>query len=453
MSDKSKDDSATTAAHKVIDAFGGIRPMAQKLGVAASTVQGWKERGVIPSGRHQKILEIVKADNLALSAEDVAASAQMPEDPTSADDKPAAAPKPAVGETSGGKAPEKSEAAAPTPPKADAGSAKAAPSSAPAPAAGRSGWEAPFIGGVLAVLVGIGITVVTHDIWRPLIGDESAADSGAVTDLENRIAALESQPDASAPLAALRNELASAIAEASEANAKAERALSQGANAVSEDSIAALEAKVAENLAARGADLRDLVNRFEALEDRMTQRPVAAQDLSLTLAIGSLRERLYRGLPFTDILDFALEASAGRPAVRSELQALGEAAENGVLRIVRLQESFQSVSRDIIAAAAGDGENNALLAGIKRRVSQIVTVRRLDGAEEGSPELAVALAEDALKAGNLGDALAALEGLPGKARAAAEPWFTEAERRFGAEQALEKATDAFLADLANDAAR
>ena len=453
MSDKSKDDSATTAAHKVIDAFGGIRPMAQKLGVAASTVQGWKERGVIPSGRHQKILEIVKADNLALSAEDVAASAQMPDDPTSADDKPAAAPKPAVGETSGGKVPEKSEAAAPTPPKADAGSAKAAPSSAPAPAAGRSGWEAPFIGGVLAVLVGIGITVVTHDIWRPLIGDEGAADSGAVTDLENRIAALESQPDASAPLAALRNELASAIAEASEANAKAERALSQGANAVSEDSIAALEAKVAENLAARGADLRDLVNRFEALEDRMTQRPVAAQDLSLTLAIGSLRERLYRGLPFTDILDFALEASAGRPAVRSELQALGEAAENGVLRIVRLQESFQSVSRDIIAAAAGDGENNALLAGIKRRVSQIVTVRRLDGAEEGSPELAVALAEDALKAGNLGDALAALEGLPEKARAAAEPWFTEAERRFGAEQALEKATDAFLADLANDAAR
>ena len=33
-------------AEKVVAAFGGIRPMAKKLGVAVTTVQGWKERGI-----------------------------------------------------------------------------------------------------------------------------------------------------------------------------------------------------------------------------------------------------------------------------------------------------------------------------------------------------------------------------------------------------------------------
>ncbi|MEJ2027135.1 MAG: hypothetical protein P8X52_06715 [Limibacillus sp.] len=53
---KAQDEATVPAAHKVIEAFGGIRPMAQKLGVAASTVQGWKERGVIPPARHERIL-------------------------------------------------------------------------------------------------------------------------------------------------------------------------------------------------------------------------------------------------------------------------------------------------------------------------------------------------------------------------------------------------------------
>ncbi|MGB0785921.1 MAG: carph-isopro domain-containing protein [Alphaproteobacteria bacterium] len=40
---------------KVISAFGGLRPMANALGVAASTVQGWKERNHIPKNHHDSI--------------------------------------------------------------------------------------------------------------------------------------------------------------------------------------------------------------------------------------------------------------------------------------------------------------------------------------------------------------------------------------------------------------
>ena len=43
-------------AHDIIAKFGGIRPMASKLGIAVSTVQGWRERGSIPHARHHQIL-------------------------------------------------------------------------------------------------------------------------------------------------------------------------------------------------------------------------------------------------------------------------------------------------------------------------------------------------------------------------------------------------------------
>ena len=46
MSDPVPNDAA-----RVIEAFGGIRPMAKKLGVAVTTVQGWKERNAIPIRR------------------------------------------------------------------------------------------------------------------------------------------------------------------------------------------------------------------------------------------------------------------------------------------------------------------------------------------------------------------------------------------------------------------
>ncbi len=53
MSDTSK--LSFAKAETVIERFGGVRPMATALGVPASTVQGWKERGSIPEGRHAEI--------------------------------------------------------------------------------------------------------------------------------------------------------------------------------------------------------------------------------------------------------------------------------------------------------------------------------------------------------------------------------------------------------------
>ncbi len=63
MNDPILDDAA-----RVIEAFGGIRPMAKKLGVAATTIQGWKERNAIPVQRLDQVREAARLEGIDLFA-------------------------------------------------------------------------------------------------------------------------------------------------------------------------------------------------------------------------------------------------------------------------------------------------------------------------------------------------------------------------------------------------
>jgi len=54
-------------AEAIIKDFGGIRPMAAKLGIPVTTVQGWKSRGHIPVNRRKPILEAARIHNVNLS--------------------------------------------------------------------------------------------------------------------------------------------------------------------------------------------------------------------------------------------------------------------------------------------------------------------------------------------------------------------------------------------------
>lgn len=59
-------------AGRVIEAFGGIRPMAKKLGVAVTTIQGWKERNAIPVQRLDQIREAARREGIDLGVVDSA---------------------------------------------------------------------------------------------------------------------------------------------------------------------------------------------------------------------------------------------------------------------------------------------------------------------------------------------------------------------------------------------
>lgn len=58
------------SAARIIDKFGGIHSMARKMGVPPSTVQGWKERGVIPARRQPDVIEVARREEIDLSYSD-----------------------------------------------------------------------------------------------------------------------------------------------------------------------------------------------------------------------------------------------------------------------------------------------------------------------------------------------------------------------------------------------
>jgi hypothetical protein len=54
-------------AEEVIKLFGGIRPMASKMDVPVTTVQGWKKRNVIPANRRSEVLKAAQTNNIDLT--------------------------------------------------------------------------------------------------------------------------------------------------------------------------------------------------------------------------------------------------------------------------------------------------------------------------------------------------------------------------------------------------
>jgi len=54
-------------AGRIVDAFGGVRPMAARLGIAATTIQGWKSRGNIPAARRPEVRDAAQAAGIDLS--------------------------------------------------------------------------------------------------------------------------------------------------------------------------------------------------------------------------------------------------------------------------------------------------------------------------------------------------------------------------------------------------
>lgn len=70
------------AVERIIERFGGIRPMAHKLDIPVTTVQGWKKRGAIPLNRHADLRASAAKHRIVLDEADLEAA-------TPSEDRPA----------------------------------------------------------------------------------------------------------------------------------------------------------------------------------------------------------------------------------------------------------------------------------------------------------------------------------------------------------------------------
>lgn len=343
----------------IIEAFGGIRPMAKTLGLAVSTVQGWKERSAIPANRHDQIRAAARQNNIDIDAEALRNSAGdgAPSQPQTIEgqviagesvskgqdrsaEKAAAPGNPPEGKAAENKAAEKRSESSAEAPKTSAASAAAAgarraeakserrDSSAPARAGGTF-LPGLVAGVVLAVVIAAG-TVYTRPYWGPQV-DGGAPGGDAVTE---RLAALDAQlADLQARMPA---DSSAEISSLSERLSTLESAVSQGAGQ-DPDTRAALE-----SLSAQQARITD---RIAALEQDLTSlrgaagQPSAEVTERLSNAAARLDEMLAEQ---SDLAQRLAEAESNLTAVEAQRDAAPGSRETLLLlAALQLRDALQ----------------------------------------------------------------------------------------------------------------
>jgi len=249
------------------------------------------------------------------------------------------------------------------------------------------------------------------------------AASPALQDLDRRVAALEARPaTAPADLAEIRRELT--------------------------------------KLAASGAEL---ATRVEAVDKEVhSQAAGDPTDIALVLALLQIRDAIEAGRSFAAAYEALVAFAQGRPEIAAAAAPLAEPATVGLPGRPVLASRLRELAGTIAAAdasatvpvhtdaAAPDWADQAL-----RRLSGLVTIRRVDGAGEGQagggPPEAVNAALRALAGGDLQGAVGALDKLTGAPAETVGLWLRMAKERLAAEAALQQIEALLVARLGTPA--
>ncbi len=382
------------SASEVVELFGGIRPMAAKLGVPVTTVQGWKERDAIPGRRWPEIEAAAARHGVALEA-----TLAAPPPPAESPREPARTPThmtaPATAVEAGAPSPE------PATPKDEA---KPAPeTAAPSP------YDVPRFAPWLALAAVVVVAAVSWSYWWPLFGPVEEPGTGgspvveapAVEALAARVDALEAaateRVEEDATLAELRARagdlegritgLEAAIGELRDWLARMAETEGTGSVEITGAQLAALRGRIAalersgDDLAALASEAASAGETLAGLDTRLADLEVAvaeararldtspapaapASDPETTAALASLGDRLA-------VLESV--APAGRPdtdfeALHDRLAALESAVPEDRL------DSWLEALRDrltALEAGADDPTASTVLAALRDRIAAL----------------------------------------------------------------------------------
>jgi hypothetical protein len=238
----------------------------------------------------------------------------------------------------------------------------------------------------------------------------AGAATGAVKDIDQRLAALEQRPGGEDPqrLAALQQDVQKLAAAHEETGER----------------VAKIEARRNEAAGERGAE-------------------------ALLLALGQLRGQVQGSQPFAAELGAVEALGRAQPEVHDSLAPLAASAATGIPSLGALTQRFErEVAPGLMRAAPeSDGWGDQVM----HRLRSLVVVRRVgsNAADTGDPvEGGVARAEAALAAGDLAGAVKVVEPLPNVTAEPARSWLADARHRLAAEQGLARLTDHLTARLA-----
>lgn len=330
---------AAGEAERIVQAFGGIRPMAKIMNLAVTTVQGWKERGAIPVARMPEVREAAQRIGLDLDA--VLAGKEVPQ-PALKPAEPARAEKIMEPPPAGVAA----APAAPAPPILD---------QAPPPAR-QAGWFR-FGAGVGAAFVAGGLLVWFLGPMRGNGGDRQPIEAmqsrltGLAGQVEEQSRRVKADADALQARIARIDAAERAIREQSERLASV--AASASALAARVEQIDEAVKRLAAGAPADPAETRALREEVRRLAAALDALPKGAGD---TAALARLAEDVRQAAQRLAALEQRLEALARAPAPAPEQRAAAEraAAEIDALKkqIAELGAQSAEAARRLAAAEA-----------------------------------------------------------------------------------------------------
>jgi len=209
--------------------------------------------------------------------------------------------------------------------------------------------------------------------------------------------------------------------------------------------VAALEAKptpplpdlsaIEQQLGALKGTIAELNEKIAALDKAEREQPATDPKITaMALALLQIRDAVETGRPFEAEYRALVALAHDHPEIAAAAAPLDTPATSGVASRATLAARLHELAPQI--ATAKPPPKSSWKSQIVARLRSLVTIRRIEGADQTPAEGAVGTAERKLASGDLAGAVAALDGLSGPSQAAAQPWLQMAKARLAVEAAL-----------------
>ncbi len=209
----------------------------------------------------------------------------------------------------------------------------------------------------------------------------------------------------------------------------------------------AIQAELAGQIAPLTQRLASLERDLEAISRTQNERQSDARTAALTLALTNLKRAIGDGRPFSA----ELAAVENLSTLKLPVSQLAPYKEGGVLSMAELQRDFAAASQKALQSYYR-GKGNSFMGEVFSRAKAAIQIKPADGKGD-TPEAILGRMDNALKAGNLRDALTEAAALDGPAQEEMQSWLGKAQQRATAEEALRKTDQELIAAMTKAPAR
>lgn len=460
----------------LIEKFGGMRPMARKMDVPVSTLQGWKKRNAVPDDRVQEVLDAAKAHGIALDAQSKTSNQNQPQETvppvkTETETKTETVKVEPVRQTT---KPMDTISAKATAERQQAQKPQAQSAVTPPPSrkhkarhvetqtgGGISAWVVLFFIGSLSAIIGFFLMAgdKQKQEQQPIQEETQQQADAKRNQFENKMTNGLDQlsntvGELSAAVGIERDEYGNINLNNGMTLSERIRALETGMENFDAGQFMNSMQTLSNNNNATLSDLKGIITiiqgRMDQIDAQLAQAKAENQQIAqslenvngrdvsaaaMLLALTQFRSSMDRNEPFVDDLNLLQELVGNQdPELTQAIDRLAPYAQNGVLTPQGLSKELRSVAGDIVAAKLR-GEDVSIQDRILSRLGQLISVEK-----DGKPLIAtreqeiIAAAQKALDAGDTQKAMQQLQQLEGKPAEAAAPFMQQLQGSLLAEE-------------------